>query len=104
MNFYYKLRDNTPILRYAYKSLKVIKNEGFGIFLGKVSRKTRAGVARLWTTLKSLSPVDMTDHLSSVNANKYDVIFFSIINWDFRFQRPQQIATRFARNGHRIFY
>jgi len=37
-------------------------------------------------------------------VNTYDVLFFSVINWDFRFQRPQQIATRFAQNGHRVFY
>jgi polysaccharide pyruvyl transferase CsaB len=34
----------------------------------------------------------------------YDVIVFPIIDWDFRFQRSQQLATQFARNGHRIFY
>jgi len=34
----------------------------------------------------------------------YDVIIFPIIDWDFRFQRPQQIAIRLAQNGHRVFY
>jgi GT2 family glycosyltransferase/peptidoglycan hydrolase CwlO-like protein/SAM-dependent methyltransferase len=34
----------------------------------------------------------------------YDVIVFPIIDWHFRFQRPQQIATRFARAGHRVLY
>jgi GT2 family glycosyltransferase len=38
------------------------------------------------------------------NANRYDIIFFPVINWDFRYQRPQQIATRLAKNGHRVFY
>lgn len=33
-----------------------------------------------------------------------DVICFSIIDWTFRFQRPQQIMSRFAANGHRVFY
>ncbi|MEO8215487.1 MAG: glycosyltransferase [Acidobacteriota bacterium] len=35
---------------------------------------------------------------------KYDVICFSIIDWDFRWQRPQQVMSQFARQGHRIFY
>ncbi|MDD2502825.1 MAG: glycosyltransferase [Clostridia bacterium] len=35
---------------------------------------------------------------------KYDIIVFSIIDWDFRFQRPQQIATILAKRGHRVFY
>jgi len=37
-------------------------------------------------------------------ANKYDVIFFSIIDWNFRFQRPQHIGTGLAKKGHRVFY
>lgn len=37
-------------------------------------------------------------------SSRYDVIFFPVIEWDFRNQRPQQIATRFARNGHRVLY
>ena len=34
----------------------------------------------------------------------YDIICFPIIDWSFRFQRPQQILTQFAKNGSRIFY
>ncbi|HTR02431.1 MAG TPA: glycosyltransferase [Thermoanaerobaculia bacterium] len=37
-------------------------------------------------------------------AGRYDTIVFSIIDWDFRFQRPQQLATQFGRHGHRVFY
>lgn len=35
---------------------------------------------------------------------KPDVICFSIIDWSFRFQRPQQLMSQFAANGHRVFY
>jgi GT2 family glycosyltransferase len=42
--------------------------------------------------------------LPSVPASRYDVVVFSIIDWDFRFQRPQQLATQFGRQGHRVFY
>src|SRR5262249_28291651 len=35
---------------------------------------------------------------------RYDVVCFSIIEWDFRWQRPQQIMSRFAERGHRVFY
>lgn len=34
----------------------------------------------------------------------FDVIILSVIDYDFRFQRPQQIAVRYAQNGHRVFY
>lgn len=33
----------------------------------------------------------------------FDVICFSIIDWDFRWQRPQQLMSRFADAGHRVF-
>lgn len=37
-------------------------------------------------------------------AHKYDLIVFPIFDFEFRFQRPQQIAAQFARNGHRVFW
>ncbi len=33
-----------------------------------------------------------------------DVFIWGVIDWHFRFQRPQQIATELAREGHRVFY
>ena len=38
------------------------------------------------------------------SGSQYDIFCFPIIDWFFRFQRPQQIVSQFARNGHRIFY
>ncbi|HEY1249620.1 MAG TPA: glycosyltransferase [Thermoanaerobaculia bacterium] len=45
-----------------------------------------------------------TDALPAMPKGRYDAIVFSIIDWDFRFQRPQQLATQFGRHGHRVFY
>ena len=52
-----------------------------------------------------------TDSLSkttkAVLKEKYekaDIIIFSVIDYDFRYQRPQHFAARFAANGHRVFY
>jgi len=36
--------------------------------------------------------------------NRYDVICLAVIEWQFRFQRPQQLALQFAEHGHRVFY
>lgn len=33
-----------------------------------------------------------------------DVLCFPIIDWDFRFQRPQQLMLQFAKAGRRVFY
>jgi GT2 family glycosyltransferase/glycosyltransferase involved in cell wall biosynthesis len=45
-----------------------------------------------------------TDAVPMEPRGRYDTIVFSIIDWDFRFQRPQQLATQFGRHGHRVFY
>lgn len=34
----------------------------------------------------------------------YDIIDFSVISWDLRFQRPQHLAIGLSKLGHRIFY
>ncbi len=33
-----------------------------------------------------------------------DIVIFPVIDWYYRFQRPQQISTRLASHGHRVFY
>ena len=42
--------------------------------------------------------------LLAKNYDKFDVIILAVIDYDFRFQRPQHFASRFAANGHRVFY
>lgn len=48
-------------------------------------------------------PVPETRELP-LDSNAFDIICFPIIDWDFRFQRPQQLMSRFADAGHRVFY
>ena len=33
-----------------------------------------------------------------------DVVCFSIVEWEFLYQRPQQLLSRLADRGHRVFY
>lgn len=51
-----------------------------------------------------LEKVTTEPPIEKANADKYDLFVFSVINWDFRFQRPQQMARQFAKAGHRVFY
>ena len=37
-------------------------------------------------------------------GHQYDVVCFPIIDWSFRFQRPQQLMCQFAAADHRVFY
>lgn len=34
----------------------------------------------------------------------FDIVIFPVIDWRYRFQRPQHLAREFARRGHRVFY
>ena len=57
--------------------------------------------------LDSTVTQSLAEGLSAHGATKwnaYDVVCFPIIDWDFRFQRPQQLMSRFAEAGHRVFY
>ena len=40
----------------------------------------------------------------AVETAKYDVVILPIFDFEFRFQRPQQIAAEFARSGHRVYW
>jgi len=42
--------------------------------------------------------------MATAPGRRIDVLVLPIIEWDFRFQRPQQLVTRFARDGHRVFW
>ena len=46
----------------------------------------------------------LDDHPPTATPALPDVICFSIIDWSFRFQRPQQLMVQFAAHGHRVFY
>lgn len=42
--------------------------------------------------------------LQTQKTNKIDIICFPLVNWNYRYQRPQHILSGLARKGHRIFY
>lgn len=60
------------------------------------------------TLLPHLSEQSVTDILAqpvqTIGTAKPDIICFSIVDWSFRFQRPQQLMLQFAAHGHRVFY
>ena len=49
-------------------------------------------------------PAILNHSAVSLSPHRADVICFSIIDWSFRYQRPQQIMSQFAAHGHRVFY
>lgn len=53
-----------------------------------------------------IDPVPVIELLPSAieRDTMLDFFVFPIIDWEFRYQRPQQIASTIAKRGHRIFY
>jgi GT2 family glycosyltransferase/glycosyltransferase involved in cell wall biosynthesis len=60
------------------------------------------------TLLPHLPPAEveaiLKQPLSPTASRQPDIICFSIIDWSFRFQRPQQLMLQFAAHGHRVFH
>ena len=54
--------------------------------------------------LKNAVASEVRESSSATVTATYDVVIFPIIDWGFRFQRPQQLASQFALDGHRVFY
>ncbi|MEX0666611.1 MAG: glycosyltransferase [Acidimicrobiia bacterium] len=67
-------------------------------------RAFRAIRRRLTEPARPPTPLQSASPLRTHRAAKHDVVCLSIIDWDSRWQRPQQIASKFADNGHRVFY
>jgi hypothetical protein len=40
----------------------------------------------------------------AARSGKRDYVFFGVIDWHFRHQRPQQLAQSIAMRGHRVYY
>lgn len=51
----------------------------------------------------SLNPF-FANGVTNMPTESEDVFFWGVIDWHFRFQRPQQLALGFQKRGHRIFY
>ena len=43
-------------------------------------------------------------YLQKEKSSLVDIIYFSHISWDYRYQRPHHLLSQFAKQGHRIFF
>ena len=87
------------------------------VIQGWQDRAGAAGAARVQdaddayaalTLLPKPSPAEWAvlpeERTSEGRRRRADVVCFSIIDWSFRYQRPQQLMSQFAAHGHRVFY
>ena len=75
------------------------------------ARELRRAMARGWLTpyfararRGHATPVPQPPPASIARDDRHDVLCLPIIDWDYRFQRPQQLLSQFAAAGHRVFY
>lgn len=54
-------------------------------------------------TMEDIFDKKLQTILSASYVN-YDLIVLAVIDYDFRYQRPQHFAAKYAANGHRVFY
>ncbi|MGE3851705.1 MAG: hypothetical protein AB7K09_08195, partial [Planctomycetota bacterium] len=87
------LRPRTPMVTDQLAALKV-EYAGFRRSLSSVPAASVAAHDTMWEMLAH-GPED---------RDKYDVMVFPVIDWSFRFQRPQHLSMLMAERGHRVFY
>ncbi len=64
------------------------------------------------TTVDAAAKAEPAEHTSAcvpyseppIFTRRCAIVVLPIIDWEFRFQRPQQLARAFSRRGHRVFY
>ena len=49
-------------------------------------------------------PASLPAIVDALPSDRHDILCLPIIDWRFRFQRPQHIMRQFASRGHRVFY
>lgn len=113
------LLGGIPAKRYFYGMCKrYMLGEGGNVFVGRdefnfvLNISSKLNFFNIYDVTYNKDTVDINPNiLPSVTVdtlsrdyNKADIIIFSVIDYDFRFQRPQHIAERFSKKGHRVFY
>jgi hypothetical protein len=102
--------DSTPLVRNMEKfyRLKIeamdkLRSEGVKEFTKAALLKVMPRRVRHW--MMNENPVEWAELINCVETNQGKVmVVFPIIPWDFRWQRPQHIVSRFAQNGYAVIF
>lgn len=103
------MEEEIQQLRWELAGLASTLNNFYGLRLIKVFNRYRLvrerisfffrhQLSNLWKEIKT------EINLSNKNPNRYDVLFFPMGDWSWRYQRPQHFAEIWAKSGHRVFY
>lgn len=64
----------------------------------------RSAVSEHISSIENSEQKSQEFQISPANNDLKDYLFFGVIDWHFRHQRPQQLALSLARTGRRVFY
>ena len=111
--------ENSPherFLRALVSGMAILRRQGPHIFFDKIKdrinkryRYTKKidSLSKFNEEFIALTPQIRNDFLklaSNHPPHLPDIFVLPIINWEFRIQRPQQLAMQLAARGHRVFY
>jgi Glycosyl transferases group 1 len=99
LEHYHGLRDHLE-----QQHVRVWRDEQCAIYRLVPSTLAEGSVAEAQGTPQSVRTERKGVLAAPKVGDRYDVVCFPIIEWGFRFQRPQQLMTQFAAAGHRVFY
>jgi len=70
----------------------------------RLPRPLKNAIKRFWNPWPARIEVPaVAPKIDESESTTYDIICFSIIDWSFRWQRPQQLMSKLADAGHRVF-
>lgn len=67
-------------------------------------KKLKSYVGQLLTPAIQAIPSEIIREWKHHSSDMPDILDFSVISWDFRFQRPQHLSVELGKVGHRVFY
>ena len=100
--------DGPPVRQLGSPSRRPTRRSRLADVAAGVRRQTRLIVDRatrvLAGTIERGGAKPSVETAARDGARCHDIACLPIIDWDFRFQRPQQLMTALAAAGHRVFY
>lgn len=83
--------------------LKLFRN--YDSSLGKIAPiRPKKGIKSHRRKSMNKDTTKIKEFLKNELPTRMDILYFSYIGWDYRYQRPHHILSQFAKQGHRIFY
>lgn len=98
------IRHHKDSIKGLFKDQKVYDNLGKE-FHDKIQKLVAtSSVIQRTLFAKPLSGIDEGDPLSDTSESRGLIVFLAPVDWSFRIQRPQHLATEFARTGYEVVY